>query len=57
MSLGTHNLIKQRVKLVNSVSDIIEELELEALVVISTQTMMEMKGKIKNLGKKYRVMR
>lgn len=100
MSVGPHNLIQQGAKLVNSVTDITEELELEArslkrearevvpetpeeekilkflgnderhvdkiiqasdlpaATITATLTMMEMKGKVKNLGnQRYRVSR
>jgi DNA processing protein len=100
LSIGTHNLIKQGAKLVNSVDDVLKELELEVRslkmearevvpeskeegvilkilgcdemyvdkiiqssglstsAVTSTLTMMEMRGKVKNLGgQKYRVAR
>ena len=100
LSVGTHNLIKAGAKLVNSVEDIIEELQLEARgqklearavvpespeeekilgilsndevpideiiqksglptsQVAATLTMMEMKGKVKNIGNQvYRVAR
>ena len=100
LSIGTHNLIKAGAKLVNSVEDILEELNLEArslkleareivpesveeekiLAVLgndevhvdeliknsglpaskiaATLTMMEMKGKVKNLGNQtYRIAR
>ncbi len=100
LSVGTHNLIKAGAKLVNSVEDILDELNLEARgqkveartvvpetteeekilevlgndevhidqiiqkstlptsQVSSTLTMMEMKGKVKNLGSQiYRIVR
>ena len=100
LSVGTHNLIRDGAKLVNSVEDILEELNLEArsqkleargvvpesaeeekilkilgndeihvdeiiqksnlptAVITSTLTMMEMKGKVKNLGNQiYRIVR
>ncbi len=100
LSVGTHNLIRDGAKLVNSVEDILEELNLEArglklearevvpespeeekilkilgdeeihvdeiiqksdlptAAITSTLTMMEMKGKVKNLGNQtYRVAR
>lgn len=100
LSVGPHNLIKQGAKLVNSVEDILEEIQLESRVkqqsareiiaespeeekiikvlgndelhvdkivqrsdlqtsvVTATLTMMEMKGKVKNLGnQRYRITR